>query len=92
MTQMDENRVVSVVGVDRVWAGHPVDFGLLTVGERQFVAYSECHDPLPKQPNLQKPFAPIPVQCYHPQLMTPVAHPLILYPRRNRHAPATIDD
>ena len=32
-------KVVSVLEVDRVWAGHPVDFSLRTVGERQFVAY-----------------------------------------------------
>ncbi|MFZ1756239.1 MAG: BNR repeat-containing protein [Caldilineaceae bacterium] len=36
---MTHAKVVSVLEVDRVWAGHPVDFGLLTVGDRQFVAY-----------------------------------------------------
>lgn len=36
---MTNAKVVSVLEVDRVWAGHPVDFGLLTVGDRQFVAY-----------------------------------------------------
>lgn len=36
---MTNPRVLSVLVIDRVWAGHPVDFGLLTVGARQFVAY-----------------------------------------------------
>lgn len=39
MSEVGESRVVSVLEIDRVWAGHPVDFCLRTVGERQFVAY-----------------------------------------------------
>jgi hypothetical protein len=32
-------RVAQVLPVSKVWAGHPVGFDLLTVGERQFVAF-----------------------------------------------------
>lgn len=39
---MGENSVVSVLEVDRVWAGHPVSFSLRTVGDRQFVAYYDA--------------------------------------------------
>lgn len=37
-----EPRVVEAVDVATVWAGHPVDFCLLTHGERQFVAYYDA--------------------------------------------------
>jgi len=35
----NDRSVASVTDVDRVWAGHPVGFALLTHGEQQFVAY-----------------------------------------------------
>ena len=31
--------IVQVIEIDSVWAGHPVRFGLLTSGNRQYVAY-----------------------------------------------------
>jgi hypothetical protein len=34
---------VETVEVDRVWAGHPVGFSLLTRGDRQFVAYYDAN-------------------------------------------------
>lgn len=38
-----EPAILERVDVDRVWAGHPVKFALLTHGERQFVAYYDAH-------------------------------------------------
>ncbi len=32
-------KVTEVIPVDKVWAGHPVSFALLTSGERQYIAY-----------------------------------------------------
>ena len=34
-----EPRVVETVEVGKAWSGHPVRFDLVTVGDRQFVAY-----------------------------------------------------
>lgn len=31
--------VESIIPIDQVWAGHPVGFGLLTEGQRQYIAY-----------------------------------------------------
>lgn len=39
MSKLHEEGILSVLEIDRVWAGHPVDFSLRTVGDRQFVAY-----------------------------------------------------
>lgn len=38
----NQPRVLSVLEIDRVWAGHPVGFCLRTVGERQYVAYYDA--------------------------------------------------
>lgn len=42
MMNDNQPRVLSILEVDRVWAGHPVGFCLRTVGERQFVAYYDA--------------------------------------------------
>ena len=35
----DGETTVATVAIDKVWAGHPVDFCLLTRGQRQYIAY-----------------------------------------------------
>lgn len=35
--------IVETMAIDSVWAGHPVDFCLLTHGNRQYIAYYNAH-------------------------------------------------
>ena len=42
MTATEDRQVVSKSEIDKVWSGHPVDFCLRTVNDRQFVAYYDA--------------------------------------------------
>jgi hypothetical protein len=39
----DKETIVQTIEIDKVWAGHPVGFCLLTYGERQYIAYYNAH-------------------------------------------------